>query len=384
MWLLVLVTLSGTMAMHIFVPALPVAGQALGASASSMQQTITLYVLGLALGQLVYGPVSDATGRRPALLMGLAIYLTGSVVALFATSVNVLLAARLLQALGGAAGMSLARAIVRDTARPARVMKDLALLNVLAMVGPGLAPVVGSYLAEHFGWRAIYVFLVAFGCAALVFAMRHLPETNAQVRTLQVRSVSHGYLQLLFNRRFAGFMLGGACCTTVLFPYLATVAYIVHGQMGLPVSAIGWFAAVTIVGATVGTLLTRRFASVRPPEFFLMAGVGLQVAMAVTFLVVNALGALTPASLVAITVTMIMGSGIASPAALSRAMGVVPSLAGSAAGVYGFTQMAIGALATFLVGYGRDPVIACATAQLTLGLIALGAFRWAQPPARTP
>ncbi len=386
MWLLVLVTLSGTMAMHIFVPALPVAGLALGASPSSMQQTITLYVLGLAVGQLVYGPVSDAIGRRPALLTGLVIYLVSSVVALFATTVEVLSAARLLQALGGAAGLSLGRAIVRDTAPPARITKDLALLNLLSLVGPGLAPIVGSYLASGWGWRAVYVFLVAFGSLALAFSAWRLPETNLQMRALKVRTVSSSYTQLLFNRRFAAFTLGGACTTTVLYPYLATVAYIVHGKMGLPISAIGWFAAVTITGAGMGTFLTRRFSGSRPAELFLKVGTVLQMAMAVLFLLVYWLGWLSPAWLVGITVTMTMGAGIASPAAMARSLGVVPSLSGSAAGIYGFGQMAMGAFSTFLVGFGRDPVVACAVTQFALALFALGCFRWAQtaetPPAR--
>lgn len=384
LWLLVLVTLSGTMAMHIFVPALPVAGQALGASASSMQQTITLYVLGLACGQLVYGPVSDAIGRRPALLTGLGIYLLSSVVALFATTVEVLSAARLLQALGGAAGLSLGRAIVRDTATAARVTKDLALLNLLSLVGPGLSPVVGSYLASQFGWRAIYVFLVAFGSLALAFSAWRLPETNRDMRALNVRTVSSGYTRLLVNRRFAAFTLGGACTTTVLYPYLATVAYIVHGKMGLPIHAIGWFAAVTITGAGMGTFLTRRLSGSRPAELFLTVGVGLQMAMAVLFLAVYALGWLSPAWLVGITVTMTMGAGIASPAALTLALGVVPSLSGSAAGIYGFGQMAMGALSTFLVGYWRDPVVACAVTQFALALFALGCFRWARTAATPP
>ncbi|MDO9437167.1 Bcr/CflA family efflux MFS transporter [Hydrogenophaga sp.] len=384
LWLLVMVTLSGTMAMHIFVPALPVAGLALGASASSMQQTITLYVLGLAVGQLIYGPISDAVGRRPALLLGLGIYLSASVVALFATTVDVLAAARLLQALGGAAGLSLGRAIVRDTATPARVTKDLALLNLLSLVGPGLSPIVGAFLASQFGWRSIYVFLVVFGSAALAFSAWRLPETNANMRALRVRSMSSDYARLLFNRRFAGFTLGGACCTTTLFPYLATVAYIVHEKMGLPIHTIGWFAAVTITGAGLGTFFTRRFSGSRPAELFLTVGVGLQIAMALLFLLVYWLGWLNPAWLVGITVTMTMGAGIASPAAMGRAMGVVPSLSGSAAGIYGFNQMAMGALSSFLVGFGRDPVVACAVTQFALALFALGCFRWAKTAATPP
>lgn len=137
LWLLVLVTLSGTTAMHIFMPALPLAGSDLQASSASMQQTITLYIIGLAVGQLIYGPISDTIGRRPTLLVGLAIYLVSSVFALVAPTLEWLLIARLAQALGGAAGITLGRAIVRDTSAPEQVAKDLALLNLLTPGRPG-------------------------------------------------------------------------------------------------------------------------------------------------------------------------------------------------------------------------------------------------------
>jgi len=377
LWLLVLVTLSGTMAMHIFVPALPVAGEALGASAASMQQTITLYIIGLALGQLIYGPVSDALGRRPALLLGLSIYFCAGVMALFAPSIEWLVAARLLQALGGAAGITLGRAIVRDTAHPSRVTKDLALLNLLTLVGPGLAPIVGAYLAEHFGWRSIYVFLVAIGSAMLLFTYRLLPETNAQLRPLKLGFIARDYAQLISNPGFAGYMLGGACITSAVYPYLASVPYIVHGQMGLPISATGWFAASTIVGASLGTFLTRRLSNRWPAQYFLLIGAGLGLVMAGALLAVYLLGWLTPGSLMAITVIMTFGAGFASPAALGSALSVMPNLVGSAAGFYGFGQMAMGAIGTLLVGYGDDPVIACAVTQICVTALALSSFRFA-------
>ncbi|QKV55640.1 multidrug effflux MFS transporter (plasmid) [Comamonas antarctica] len=377
MWLLVLVTFSGTMAMHIFVPALPVAGAALGASAASMQQTITLYVIGLALGQLIYGPVSDAVGRRPALLLGLSVYFCAGVMALLAPTLQWLLVARLLQALGGAAGIALGRAIVRDTAEPARVTRELALLNLLTLAGPGLAPIVGAYLADHFGWRAIYVFLVAIGSAMLVCTWRLLPETNGQLRPLRVASIGRDYRQLLGHPGFAGYMLGGACITSALYPYLASVPYIVHGQMGLPISAIGWFAASTIVGASLGTFLTRRLSSRWPAERFLFLGAGLGLTMAATLLAFHAMGWLTPGWLLAITITMTFGAGLASPAALGSSLAVMPALAGSAAGLYGFGQMAMGAIGTLLVGHGDDPVVSCAVTQMCITGLALASFRMA-------
>lgn len=378
LWLLVLVTLSGTMAMHIFVPALPVAGSALHASPASMQQTITLYVIGLAVGQLIYGPISDAWGRRPALLMGLALYLGAGLLALLAPSIEWLLAARLLQALGGAAGITLGRAIVRDTSAPGRMTKDLALLNLLTLVGPGLSPIIGSYLADHFGWRAIYVFLVCMGVAMVVCSYKLLPETSKQRSPLAVAGIARDYRRLLANPVFVGFMLGGACSTTALYPYLATVPYIVHEQLGYPISQVGWFAAVTIVGASVGTLITRRLSGSVKSEVFLYAGAGLSCAMAVLLLAVYEAGMLNSSLLVLITFTMTLGAGLASPAALARSLSSAPGLVGSAAGFYGFGQMAMGAIGTTLVGYGDDPTVACAVTQIAITVLALASYRFAQ------
>lgn len=378
LWVLVLLTLSGTMAMHIFVPALPVAGEALGAEPSGMQQTITLYVIGLALGQLIYGPVSDTWGRRPALLVGLSLYFSASVLALFAPSLQWLVAARLLQALGGAAGITLGRAIVRDIAPPDRVTRDLALLNLLTLVGPGLSPIVGAYLADHFGWRAIYVFLVCIGSAMLFCAWKLLPETNLNRRPLAITRIALDYGSLLANPRFAAFMLGGACSSTALYPYLATAPYIVHEQLGLPIRYVGWFAASTIVGAGLGTFLTRKLAGRWPAERFLYIGSGLGLGLATLFLCIQALGWLSAPLLLALMVVMTFGAGMASPAALSRALGATtPALAGTAAGLYGFAQMAMGAVGTMLVGFGEVPALACAVTQICITGLALSSYRFA-------
>lgn len=201
--------------------------------------------------------------------MGLSLYFSASVLALFAPSLQWLVAARLLQALGGAAGITLGRAIVRDIAPPDRVTRDLALLNLLTLVGPGLSPIVGAYLADHFGWRAIYVFLVCIGSAMLFCAWKLLPETNLNRRPLAITRIALDYGSLLANPRFAAFMLGGACSSTALYPYLATAPYIVHEQLGLPIRYVGWFAASTIVGAGLGTFLTRKLAGRWPAERFL-------------------------------------------------------------------------------------------------------------------
>src|SRR6185312_9619140 len=178
LWLLVLITISGTLAMHMFIPALPAAGRDFGASVAAMQLTISVYILGLAGGQLVYGPLSDAFGRRPLLIVGLALYVVAGLAAAVATNVHTLVAARLFQALGGCAGLVLGRAIVRDTAPAGEAVRDLALLNLVMMIGPGLAPLLGPLLVVGLGWRSIFVLLAALGAATFLFSWRLLPETG--------------------------------------------------------------------------------------------------------------------------------------------------------------------------------------------------------------
>ena len=178
-------------------------------------------------------------------------------------------------------------------------------------------------------------------------------------------------------------MLGGACSTTALYPYLATAPYIVHEQLGYPIAMVGWFAAATIVGASLGTLVTRRLAGRYPAERFLYVGGGIGLSMAFALLVVQLAGWLNGPILVAVTLVMTLGAGMSSPAALSRGLSAVPWLTGSAAGLYGFGQMAMGALGTKLVGYGDNPAVACAVTQICIIGLALASYRFAasQPVA---
>jgi DHA1 family bicyclomycin/chloramphenicol resistance-like MFS transporter len=178
LWLLALITFSGTMAMHVFVPALPQAATDLGASANAMQLTVSFYIAGLAIGQLIYGPVSDHFGRRPVLIVGLVVYALAGFGAAFAPNVDALIAARLFQSLGGCAGLVLGRAIVRDGSTTADAAKRLALMNLMVTVGPGMAPLIGGALVTTTGWRSILLALCVLGAVNLLLTWRLLPETS--------------------------------------------------------------------------------------------------------------------------------------------------------------------------------------------------------------
>jgi DHA1 family bicyclomycin/chloramphenicol resistance-like MFS transporter len=237
LWLLALITISGAMAMHMFVPALPDAALALQATPASMQMAISIYIVGLAVGQLAYGPLSDAYGWRRLLMAGLALYVAGGVACALATGVNGLLAGRLVQALGGCAGLSLGRAMVRDTAPTESAVRELALLNLMVLLGPGIASVVGGVLTATAGWRSIVLLLAAVGAATLVFCWRTLPETTVPACRFGARVLVSDYRALLGSRRFVGFAVGGGCATTSLYAFLSAAPFIFIDELHQSVDA---------------------------------------------------------------------------------------------------------------------------------------------------
>src|SRR5450631_4125785 len=199
--LLVALTACGTMGMHVIIPALPATARALDMSIATTQLTITLYLIGLASGQLFYGPVSDRFGRRPVLLVGLTLFTLASIVTACAPNAGVLIGSRILQSIGGCAGLVLGRAAVRDAATPDKAAGQLAMLTLVMSIVPALAPAVGGYLTAYIHWRASYVLLAAMGGLTLLVSFAILPETN-QTRSggASGRSLLSGYAILVRSR----------------------------------------------------------------------------------------------------------------------------------------------------------------------------------------
>src|ERR1700680_1602236 len=175
--LLIAVTMTGTMAMHIFVPAMPAAAVDLGASPSLIQSTITLYIVGWAVGQLIYGPLSDRFGRRPILLFSLALYVLGLVLAIPVASVGALIGARVLQSLGACGALVLGRAMVRDSSTGNDAVRRLAALMIAMTMTPAIAPAIGGLISGWFGWRAIFAALAIIVASLLLLIAFTLPET---------------------------------------------------------------------------------------------------------------------------------------------------------------------------------------------------------------
>ncbi len=377
LWLLVMVTLAGTLAMHMFIPALPDAARQLGSSSGQMQQTITVYIIGLAVGQLIYGPLSDSLGRRPMLLTGLVLYTLASAAALLAPSAGALIGARLFQALGGCAGLALGRAIARDTSTPETAVGTLAMLNLMMMVGPGIAPSIGSAIDELLGWRAIFGLLCALGLCTLVGVWRLLPETGRPSGQLNWRTVQDDYRTLLGTPQFVVLALGGGCATTGLYAFIAAAPFIFMDQLHASKQQVGLYLGVLMAGMAVGNALARQLIRRWPLERLMLGGNLLGLLCAAALLLLALTDRLSVPALLVLMTAYTLGAGLVSPSALTRALGVHPDLTGSAAGVYGCTQMVIGGLCTLGASLGDNPARSAFGVLLLACIVSQAGFRLA-------
>jgi len=374
LWLLALLTFSGTLAMHIFVPALPEAGRDLGASIGEMQMTMSVYIFGLAVGQLLYGPLSDRFGRRSVLTVGLVIYAGTGLWAAFASDVHTLIILRLLQALGGCAGLVIGRAIVRDTALAKEAAQRLALMNLMVAIGPGAAPLLGSALTTAFGWRSIFFGLAGLGAINLLFTWWLLPETHSTTGSAHVGMLARNYGRLLRSPAFLGYALGGGCATTSMYGFVAASPFIFTHQLGRPDHEVGIYLALQISGVWLGSMAASRLIPKFPINWLMVGANAASVLAALVLLAAVLSGHLSVPLIVGPMFFFAFGAGIASPAALGQAISVNPAVIGSASGLYGFSQMGVGAVCTAIAGLGDNPALTAAIILVAAGLIAQISF----------
>ena len=374
LWLLGLFTFSGPVGMHIFVPALPFAARDLHAPAAELQLTVSLYILGLAFGQLVYGPLSDRFGRRPALLTGLSMFTAASLAGLFAPDAHALIAARFLQAFGGCSGLVLARAIIRDTSEGHDAAQRLALMNLIVTAGPAVAPILGGALSGFWGWRSILLALSALGVANLALAWLVLPETRPEAAHVGSAAHMRAYLGLLRSQRFLGYAVGGGCATTSLYAFLASAPFLFADRLHVPSAEVGLYLALLVSGIWLGSLIASRTIMFFSLRRFLVCANALSVLGAAALLALVLADRVTLPGVIGTMFLFSVGVGAAAPAALVQAISVNPRVTGSASGLYGAMQMLVGAVLVALAGFGRDPALSSAVVLVLSGIVAQGAF----------
>ncbi|WP_338466181.1 MFS transporter [Novosphingobium sp. ZN18A2] len=342
----------GSMAIHMLIPALPLIAAGFKISEAAAQQIVSVYLIGLGAGQLVAGQFVDRLGRRPVLLAGLIAYGAGAAGAYFSSALPALLVARVLQAVGGAAGVVSARVIVGDSAGPEEGAGRQATLMMVVLISPALAPAVGGTIASTAGWRSIFAVLAAASFAALFVAWRKVSETRPQRNANATHSLSGsllgGYRKLLADRRFLGAAGALAAMSSALYMFLANASFLLIGVYGLSPRGAGFAFLIIAVGGIAGTRLV---ASLERHTDALIAGVAIGVMGTMAALTLALVGLNGPVALIAPLMLLGAGAGIAGPAGIGRAISVDSALAGTAASLAGASQMLISACSTNLIGY---------------------------------
>lgn len=359
----------GSMAIHMFVPAMPMVARDLAASADAVQLAVTLYLLGLGLGQLGAGPASDAFGRRPVLLAGLALFVLGASACALAHSAVAMLTARVVQAIGGAAAIVTARAVVSDLAHEREAAARMATLTSVLLVSPALAPLAGGAIAAVAGWRAIFIVLAAAGATAAVACLFFIAETGGRRFRTGGFDIGDAYSRLLRNRRFLRYACGNACSSCAMYIFLSGSAFLLVDRYGLgPEQAGACYFAIAAAGIT-GTFLVgaleRRRGAFRLGLGCILAGGSLMLLLALS-------GADNTAALIAPMMLAGIGAGIASPAGITGAMRAEPGLSGTAVSLAGALQMMVSGLTTsIIVQFHPDTLTGLALGVFGSGLAGL-------------
>jgi DHA1 family bicyclomycin/chloramphenicol resistance-like MFS transporter len=380
--LLALVTAIAPAALHMLVPALPLLAAVFDAPPGAVQPVLTLFLAGIATGQLVYGPVSDRFGRRPVLLTGLALFLAGTVLCGLAWSLPVLILGRTLEALGGCAGMVLGRAIVRDVYDRERSASALATIMMVMSLAPSLSPLIGAYLAEWGGWRADFVLLGMVGAAVLILTAAKLEETHAPAPVNFVGMIG-SFVLLLRSPAFLSFAFATAFTSASWFTFLAAAPYLLSELLHEPPSTYGLMILLPMAGYILGNAAVVRLSVLFGSARLFIYGLALSLASGI-MLALWCLADLTPWALFVPMAISSIGNGMSQPPGVAAGLSVHPRIAGAASGLLGFMQMMIAALGTLLVGLlPRDSVLAMVAvvgAALALALVC-GLFTLRAPAA---
>jgi DHA1 family bicyclomycin/chloramphenicol resistance-like MFS transporter len=376
--LLIAVTSVGPLSLNILAPAMPGLVTTFGAGTGTVQLTLSLFLLGMAISQLVLGPLSDRFGRRPVMLAGLALSVVASFAALGATSITGLIVARTCQAFGATTGLVIGRAIIRDLYDRERAASMLGWVTMAMVVAPMIAPLIGGALDTTLGWHAIFAFLGLFAAAVLAWVTLSLPETRTVptggglVRMLEETAV------LVREPAFLGYALVATFNSAMFFTFIGGAPHVVVTIMHRAPTVYGlWFIALSGV-YMLGNFAAGRWSMRYGVDAMIRAGVAITVLGAAVGIVWVLISPHDGPEMI-FTPQIIIGfaSGFMLPNAIAGVVSVRPQASGAAAGITGFAQMGLGAATSQLVGHlleGAATAMPLALVVLVLCSCSLVAF----------
>lgn len=368
------------LSLDMYLPALPEVGEALHIPAASAQLTLTACLLGLAVGQLIAGPMSDRFGRRAPLLIGMVVYVIAGVACALAPTAGTLTVFRLVQGLAGAAGVVIARAVVRDMYDGLAMARFFSTLMLISGVAPILAPVLGGQVLRFTDWRGVFVILAAIGLVLVLVVLRKLPETLPPAARHRggLPDALRTMRGLLADRVFTGYLLASSLAFAALFSYVSASPFVIQEIYGASPQTFSLLFMVNSIGIVAfgqlnGKVLVGRVSLDRVLTFGL--GMVTVAAVALVLMTTGVFGETGLAPLAVGLCVLMSGMGLIMPNANTQALMRTPHSAGSASALLGTSQFLVGAVASPLVGIaGEQTAVPMAVTQLSAVLLALLAF----------
>ena len=340
------------MGTDIYLPALPALQHAFATGAGQVQLTLSTFFLGFALGQAVYGPISDRFGRRPPLFAGLSLFAVASVGCAYAPTIEALTALRFLQAVGACAGMVIARAMVRDLFDVRDAVRVFSTLMLVVGLAPILAPLLGGYLLLWFGWRSIFLLLAGFGVLVVAAAWLRLDETHAPnpAGSLSPGKVAGVYVNLLTDARFMGYALSGGVTIAGMFAYIAGSPFVFIDLYGVPAEHFGWVFGANAFGFVAGAQVNGRLMRGADPHRVLALALLMQVGAGFALLLAALTGIGGLIGIWAPLFVYLTGLGFIMPNATALALAPHGAHAGAASALLGVMQFGLASLAASAMG----------------------------------
>lgn len=363
----------GPLSVDMYLPSLPSIADDLNARHAQVQMTIGVFLGGLCLGMLLYGPLSDRFGRRRLLLGGIVLYLLASIGCALAAQVEHLLFWRFLQALGGAAASVLARTIVRDLFPLDEAARVLSLMHLVSMLATLAAPLIGGYLMLLAGWRSLFVLLAVFSVLCLIAVAWKIPETLPPARRGDsVAQVFRAYGRMALQPLAIGYILCMGLGFGGMFAFITASPFVYIDYFGLSPLAYGWLFGMNILGIIVATWLNARLVKRLGPQRLLSVGTAVAAVAGVTLLVVGISGwgglpAVAVGVVFYVSITGLLGANC-----LASLLTAFPQQAGAAAGLAVACQFGLGMACSALVGalYDGTPLPMC----LIMGACGIGSL----------
>jgi DHA1 family bicyclomycin/chloramphenicol resistance-like MFS transporter len=342
----------GPFGMHVLLPALPAIATEFAVRASTTQLLISLSLVAIAFGNLTVAPLSDRFGRRPVIVAGLCLFVTGSLAGLFAPSIELLIASRILQAFGAGAAMAVARATITDFFGIDRAAGAMATTATAVLVVPMFAPTLGGFTVEWIGWRAAFALAILMGADVLYFTLARTTETHAAEPAAgpSPRTLS-SYRRLLSSPGYMAYVLFGSCMMGSVTVFITSAPYVAIQVLGVKPSTYGLLFFLPAFASFLGFFFTARMARRLGGLRMMRMGAGLAFAGAVALVLLAVLGVDHPLALFLPGMLVCGANALSAPNSTSGAIISAPDVAGAASGLLGFVQLLLGAAATQLVAY---------------------------------